>query len=69
MSMQLIVAVRMSSKIAILLSSSELQFIHQNGVHGQVCFFLPADEGAHPGDSQTMMEGQVVKNVVKFICL
>jgi hypothetical protein len=44
-------------KIAIPSSSSALQFIHQNGVHGHVRFFLPADEGAHPGDGQMMIGG------------
>jgi hypothetical protein len=39
------------------------------GARASWFFFLPADEGDHPGDGQTMAEGWVVKNVVKFICL
>jgi hypothetical protein len=36
---------------------------------GELVFFLPADEGDHPGDGQTKVEGWVVKKVVKFTCL
>ncbi len=32
-------------------------------------FFLPADEGDHPGDGQTNLRGGWSKKVVKFTCL
>jgi hypothetical protein len=35
---------------------------------GMSSFFLPADEGGHTGDVQTM-EGRIVKKVVKSVCL
>ena len=68
--MRLIVAERQSSKSLSCNSHPDtfVLFIEM-GCMTRSFFFLPADEGAHPGDGQTVTEEWVVKNVVKFICL